>query len=94
MPAFRVAPVLLCVLLLLLFASGAEAAMDAYALLRTADKSRGNFEGISWEVVVESVENQKTIDTIIYEIKARGFDISGTSLAPPKYKGNKLLMTK
>jgi outer membrane lipoprotein-sorting protein len=84
------------VLLLLLFASGAEAAaMDnpVHALLRTADKSRGNFEGISWEVVVESVENQKTVDTIIYEIKARGFDISGTSLAPPKYKGNKLLMT-
>lgn len=95
MLAFRVAPVVLCVLLLL-FASGAEAAMDVYpvyALLRTADKSRGNFEGISWEVVVESVENQKTIDTTIYEIKARGFDISGTSLAPPKYKGNKLLMT-
>jgi outer membrane lipoprotein-sorting protein len=91
MPVFRVVPVLLCVFFLL-FASGAAAAMDVNALLRTADKSRGNLEGISWEVVVESVESQRTIDTIAYEIRARAFDISGTSLAPPKSKGNKLLM--
>jgi outer membrane lipoprotein-sorting protein len=77
----------------LMFASGAAAAMDVHALLQTADQSRGNLQGISWEVVVESVEGQTTVDTIAYEIKARGYDISGTCLAPPKSKGNKLLMT-
>jgi hypothetical protein len=92
MPITRLIPVLLCVLFLVC-ASGAAAAIDVYALLQTADKSRGNLEGISWEVVVESVAGQRTTDTITYEIKARGFDISGTSLAPPKTKGNKLLMT-
>lgn len=37
-------------------------------------------------------EDERT-DRMVYDIKARGFDISGMSLAPPKYKGNKLLMS-
>lgn len=65
---------------------------DAHAILKEADQSRGNLQGITWEVVVESIEHQRTTDTMVYDIKARGFDISGMSLAPPKYKGNKLLM--
>ncbi|MGZ9243698.1 MAG: outer membrane lipoprotein-sorting protein [Candidatus Binatia bacterium] len=69
------------------------AAVDIHAVLKTADESRGNVEGISWEVIIESVEDQKMTDTISYDIKARGFDISGMSLAPPKSKGNKLLMS-
>lgn len=92
MPAFCMVYVLLCVFFLML-ASGEAAAMDVHALLQTADQSRGNLQGISWEVQVESVESQTTVDTLAYEIKARGFDISGTCLAPPKSKGNKLLMT-
>lgn len=92
MPVSRIAFVLLCAFSLL-FGPRSVAAMDVYTLLQTADQSRGNVEGISWEVVVESVESKNTVDTIAYEIKARGFDISGTCSAPPKSKGNKLLMT-
>lgn len=77
----------------LFFAHEGAAAMDTHTLLKMADESRGNLKGISWEVVVESVENQKTTDSMTYAIKARGFDISGTNLAPPKSKGNKLLMS-
>lgn len=84
---------LLLVLIGIVFAHDGAAAVDVYALLKTADKSRGNVEGISWEVIIKSVEDQKTTDTISYDIKARGFDISGLSLAPPKSKGNKLLMS-
>jgi hypothetical protein len=32
-------------------------------------------------------------DSISYDIKARGFDISGVCLSPPKSNGNKLMMT-
>lgn len=92
MRAFRCISLLL-VLIGIVFAHDGAAAVDVHALLRTADKSRGNVEGISWEVIIESVEDQKTTDTISYDIKARGFDISGLSLAPPKSKGNKLLMS-
>lgn len=88
----RIAHILLCAFLLL-FGPRSAAAMDVYTLLHTADQSRGNVAGISWEVVVESVESENTVDTIAYDIKARGFDISGMCLSPPKSKGNKLLMT-
>lgn len=77
----------------LLLAHDSIAAADIHALLKTADKSRGNVEGISWEVIIESIENQKMTDSISYDIKARGFDVSGVGLSPPKSKGNKLLMT-
>jgi hypothetical protein len=76
----------------LVFAHEGAAAMDVRTILKMADESRGNLAGISWKVVVESVENQRTTDSMTYDIKARGFDISGMSLAPPKSKGNKLLM--
>lgn len=77
----------------LIVATHTFATPSAYEILKKADESRGNIQGISWEVVVESVEAQRTTDTMVYNIKARGFDISGLSLEPPKYKGNKLLMT-
>ncbi len=76
----------------LLSAAPLSASPDVKTILKTADQSRGNLLGISWEVVIESIENGRT-DSLNYDIKARGFDISGISLAPPKYKGNKLLMS-
>lgn len=76
----------------LICVSAIAASLDANTILKKADESRGNLVGISWEVVVESLENQRLTDTTTYDIKARGFDISGISLAPPKSKGNKLLM--
>lgn len=80
-------------LITLLFAFNATAGINTHDILKRADESRGNLQGISWEVMVESIEQQRT-DTMVYDIKARGFDISGISLEPPKYKGNKLLMLK
>jgi outer membrane lipoprotein-sorting protein len=76
---------------LVLFAAGTAGAASSYDILKMADEARGNVEGISWEVVVESVEGGHS-DTMVYDIKARGFSIAGTSLAPPKHRGNKLLM--
>lgn len=66
--------------------------LEPYAILKRADEARGNLQGISWQIVVESHEGRRT-DTAVYDIKARGFDISGISLEPPKAKGNKLLMS-
>lgn len=74
----------------LTFAQPAMATPDIQEILRRADQSRGNMEGISWEVIVKSIEDDEE-DTATYQIKARGFDISGISLDPPKYKGNKIL---
>lgn len=61
-------------------------------LLRAADEARGNVEGIAWNVTIETVDQQRVTDTLVYDIKARGFNIAGISQAPAKYKGNKLLM--
>ncbi|WP_295995801.1 outer membrane lipoprotein-sorting protein, partial [Rugamonas sp.] len=57
-----------------------------------ADEARGNVDGIAWNVTVETVDNERVTDTLVYDIKARGFNIAGISQAPAKYKGNKLLM--
>ena len=83
----------LLILLALFFTVNASADISTHDILKKADESRGNLQGVSWEVKVESIEKQRT-DSMVYDIKARGFDISGLSLEPPKYKGNKLLMLK
>jgi hypothetical protein len=83
----------LLTLITLFFTANVAAAISTYDILKRADQSRGNLQGVSWEVLVEAIERQRT-DTMVYDIKARGFDISGMSLEPPKYKGNKLLMLK
>lgn len=76
---------------LILLAAGPAAAMDAHTILRTADEARGNLKGVSWQVEIQTREDGQT-DSMTYDIKARGFNVSGVSMAPPKYKGNKLLM--
>ncbi len=75
----------------LLLVAAPAAAMSDYEILKMADQARGNVEGIAWEVVIEAVERGRT-DTMKYDIKARGFHVAGISLAPPKHRGNKLLM--
>jgi len=76
----------------LLAAGNVHAMLETKNILKAADESRGNVAGVSWKVTIESTENERVTDTLVYDIKARGFNISGISLAPPKYKGNKLLM--
>ena len=60
-------------------------------VLRRADEARGNVAGIIWRVTVESKEGTRATAATI-EVKARGFDVLATHLAPPKQKGNRLLM--
>jgi hypothetical protein len=80
------------ILVSLLVATDVHAVLTTQAILKAADEARGNVEGIAWEVTIESTENQQVMDSAVYDIKARGFNISGLSLAPPKYRGQKLLM--
>ena len=72
---------------------GSSAALTAHEILEIADQSRGNLEGITWTVKISSVKNKKNSDMTI-SVKARGFDIATENMAPPKYKGNKLLMLR
>lgn len=62
------------------------------AILRAADEARGNVSGLGWEVTIESAEGERITDTLMYDIKVRAFNVAGLSLAPPKYRGNKILM--
>jgi hypothetical protein len=60
-------------------------------ILHQADQARGNLEGVIWEAALESVEKTR-VETMTFEVRARGFDILAENLAPPKSKGNKILM--
>jgi hypothetical protein len=73
-------------------ALAAAAPATTLDILKSADEARGNVEGIAWNVTVESTENERVNDTLVYDIKARGFNVAGVNQAPAKYKGNKLLM--
>jgi hypothetical protein len=72
-------------------ADGIAAAASFHDILRKADESRGNLEGITWEVTVVS-DSRRGTEATTYDVKARGFDILAENLAPPKYKGNRILM--
>jgi outer membrane lipoprotein-sorting protein len=62
------------------------------AVLKAADEARGNVRGVAWQVAIESVQDDKVTDSLVYDIKARSFNVAGISMAPPKYRGNKILM--
>ena len=89
-----VLPLLLAATLIppLLPAWGAGAAPDDEAILRAADQARGNVDGLAWQVTIESTEGDRVTDALIYDIKVRSFNVAGVSLAPAKYRGNKILM--
>lgn len=59
-------------------------------ILKRADQARGNLQGVTWTLTANSTEEGVTPLTLL--VKARGFDLLGENLAPPKYKGNKILM--
>jgi hypothetical protein len=73
-------------------AGGAGTAPDNEAILRAADEARGNVSGLAWEVAIESKDEGRSGDTMVYDIKVRAFNVAGISLAPAKYRGNKILM--
>lgn len=83
---------LLTIILLVMASSHpVVAAATTRDILRQADQSRGNLEGITWEVLLTSIKKKRT-ETMSFEVKARGFDILATTLSPPKSQGNRVLM--
>lgn len=62
------------------------------AILKLADAARGNVSGLSWEVSIDADATESGNDAMVYDIKVRSFNVAGTSLAPAKYRGNKILM--
>jgi effector-binding domain-containing protein len=62
------------------------------AILKGADEARGNVSGLAWEVAIDSGDPERTSDSLVYDIKVRSFNVAGISLAPAKYRGNKILM--
>jgi negative regulator of sigma E activity len=59
--------------------------------LRRADRARGNLEGVTWRIDLESTDKRKTT-TMAFNVKARAFDISAEQLTPARSRGNKILM--
>lgn len=60
------------------------------ALLRSADRARGNCDGIIWNVHARCMERGRE-DEFDFIVKARGFDILSETLNPPVSKGNRVL---
>jgi hypothetical protein len=60
-------------------------------MLINADQARGNRDGITWEVAIESSGNGRGA-RMVFDVRARGFDTLATAVSPPKDKGNKVLM--
>ena len=90
---WRTAPLLPALLLALLpqpARAGAEP--SAVEILKAADEARGSVSGLAWQVKIESAGNEHTTDSLVYDIKVRSFNVAGLSMAPPKYRGNKILM--
>ena len=81
---------------LFLFLIGAVPAEDGNytEILRQADRARGNLDGVTWDISVTSMEKDKKDTRIEMVVKARGFDVLAENTAPPKYKGNKVLMLR
>lgn len=68
-------------------------ALTPVEILRTADRARGNHEGISWTVSVTALEDGKEEKRTI-SVQARGFDMLAETRAPANQKGQKLLLVK
>jgi hypothetical protein len=71
-----------------LFHTASAMANGTHEILRKADQSRGNVEGITWRVILVD----KRSESMTFDVKARGFDIFAENQAPPKDRGNKVLM--
>jgi hypothetical protein len=69
------------------------AATNAMALLRAADRARGNVEGIRWNVTVRTTDNGRLIENV-YDVQARGFNVLAEQTAPRKSKGTLMLVNQ
>lgn len=77
----------------LLVASVAAADVDGMAIIREADLSRGNSEGVVWDVKVEEATgSKKTVGE--YQVSGKGYNSLVEFTAPANTKGRKLLMVE
>ena len=62
-------------------------------ILHMADRARGNVNGISWPVSVET-QGRRNDRRMLLDVRGRGFDIHAETLEPARSKGDLLLMVK
>lgn len=67
--------------------------MAAKEILTAADQARGNLEGVTWTLHMLA-HDSKGDQEMTMEVKARGFDVTATTLTPARSKGNRLVMLK
>ena len=79
-----------CLLSIFVLVSPSKA-MDPREILRKADESRGNLEGVEWIVRINSVERERKQYRSL-DVKARGYDFLAVMTDPPKVRGQRLLM--
>jgi hypothetical protein len=60
-------------------------------ILAHADRARGNVHGIEWIIHMESIEGKRRNESDL-KVKARGDNSLAEYIAPPKSKGQKILM--
>ncbi len=80
-------------LLAVLCVPGAEATppLDAVAVLREADRARGNLGGVTWELDIDSQESGRA-NAMTVRVQSRGYDFLSENLSPARSKGQRLLM--
>ena len=84
---------LVCVLFVADASSAHQAASTPRAILQSADRARGHLDGVIWVVHLQATEGDRE-RSMSFDIKARAFDVLGESLAPSRYRGNKVLMLR
>lgn len=60
-------------------------------ILRQSDEARGNLSGVTWTVDILALEGGDTNSRRVL-VKARGFDVFAQTDAPPRHKGDTLIM--
>ncbi len=71
--------------------AAAASALSPRQVLEKADRARGKLPGLVWTVKMTSVERGRQREQTL-EVKARNEDVLATFTAPPRVKGQKLLM--
>ena len=72
-------------------AGPAPAPLSDTEILSAADRSRGNTEGITWTVSLESMGEDSRREMIL-EVKSRGFDVYAETISPINNRGDKVIM--
>lgn len=73
------------------FAGPVSAEMSPEEILSSADRARGNIEGIEWRIDIDSIERGRKQERSM-RIKARAYNCLAEFISPPKVKGQKILM--